>query len=288
MERLTVGGDGRNRTMLSPFGASSGRNTPSATRFIFGPAVWARSLIQPPEGRALAYVDWSSQEVAIAAALSGDRALLDAVRSGDPYLAFAIRAGLAPRDATKETHPAIRDACKACVLGANYGMGPKTLAYRIGQSELEARSLLRRMERTFPVFTDWSNGVVDAGQLGGWLSTVYGWRIQVTDTTRATTLRNFPMQANGAEMLRVACCLATEQGVTVCAPVHDALLIEAGADELDDTIQLTRSVMSDAARAVLAGEDLRTDASVVRWPDRYSDPRGVVMWERVTHLLDIP
>jgi DNA polymerase-1 len=33
------------------------------------------------------------------------------------------------------------------------------------------------------------------------------------------------MQANGAEMLRMACCLGTEQGIEICAPVHDAVLI---------------------------------------------------------------
>ncbi len=66
----------------------------------------------------LAYVDWKSQEVAIAAQLSGDPALLDAVSSGDPYLAFAKMAGLAPMDATKQSHKAIRDVCKVCVCWA--------------------------------------------------------------------------------------------------------------------------------------------------------------------------
>ena len=60
LEKLAVGPDDRNRTLLSPFGASSGRNTPSANKFIFGPAVWMRGLIKPAEGRALAYIDWSS------------------------------------------------------------------------------------------------------------------------------------------------------------------------------------------------------------------------------------
>ena len=63
LEKLAVGPDGRNRTLLSPFGASSGRNTPSNNKFIFGPSVWLRGLIKPPEGRALAYIDWKSQEV---------------------------------------------------------------------------------------------------------------------------------------------------------------------------------------------------------------------------------
>ena len=59
LEKLQVGPDGRNRVMLSPFGASSGRNTPPSTGFIFGPSTWLRSLIKPAEGRALAYIDWS-------------------------------------------------------------------------------------------------------------------------------------------------------------------------------------------------------------------------------------
>ena len=75
LNSLAVGQDGRNRTGLMPFGSKTGRNQPSNSRFIFGTSRWLRSLIQPAPGRALAYVDWSSQEIAIAAALSGDDAL---------------------------------------------------------------------------------------------------------------------------------------------------------------------------------------------------------------------
>src|SRR5262249_28899047 len=70
LNELAVGRDGRNRVLLSAFGSRTGRNQPSNSRFIFGPAVWLRCLIQPPPGRAVAYVDWSQQELAIAAALS--------------------------------------------------------------------------------------------------------------------------------------------------------------------------------------------------------------------------
>ena len=70
LNKLAVGPDGRNRTMLSPFAAKTGRNQPSTTKFVFGPAKWVRGLIKPSEGMALAYCDWSSQEIAIAAALS--------------------------------------------------------------------------------------------------------------------------------------------------------------------------------------------------------------------------
>ena len=94
---LAVGADGRNRTILSAFRSRTGRNQPSNTKFIFGPSVWLRGLIKPPPGHAVAYVDWSQQEIGIAAALSGDQALQAAYRSGDCYLAFAKQASAVPQ-----------------------------------------------------------------------------------------------------------------------------------------------------------------------------------------------
>jgi hypothetical protein len=93
------------------------------------------------------------------------------------------------------------------------------------------------------------------------------------------------MQANGAEMLRLACCLATERGVTVCCPIHDALLIEADADAIDEVMNETRRAMREASELVLPGFPLRTEAKIVRWPDRYFDPRGRRMWEAVWKLV---
>jgi DNA polymerase-1 len=110
---LAVGRDGRNRTMISAFRARTGRNQPSNAKFIFGPSVWLRGLIQPPPGYGIAYLDWQQQEFGIAAALSRDPLMKDAYRSGDPYLAFAKQAGAAPADATKKTHKSIRDQFKS-------------------------------------------------------------------------------------------------------------------------------------------------------------------------------
>ena len=94
------------------------------------------------------------------------------------------------------------------------------------------------------------------------------------------------MQANGAEMLRLACCLATERGIEVCAPVHDAVLICAPLDRLDADIAGMRAAMAEASRIVLKGFELGTDVAIVRYPDRYSDKRGVKMWNEVTSLIE--
>lgn len=286
LNTLAVGRDGRNRCMLSAFRARTGRNQPSNSRFIFGPSKWLRGLIRPEPGWGLAYIDWSQQEFGIAAALSGDPLMRQAYESGDPYLAFAKQAGAVPPDATKQTHAREREQFKACVLAVQYGMGEASLAMRIGQPVIRARELLRLHRETYRQFWAWSDAALDHALLYGRLWTVFGWTIHVDENPNPRSLRNFPVQANGAEMLRLACCLATEAGIRVCAPVHDALLIEASLEHLDEHIRRTREAMNQASRQVLNGFVLANEVDVTRYPDRYQDARGAVMWDRVWSLID--
>ncbi len=115
---------------------------------------------------------------------------------------------------------------------------------------------------------------------------IFGWPLHVGTEVNPRALMNFPMQANGAEMLRLACCLGTERGIKICAPVHDAVLIGAPIDELDHQVQAMRDAMAEASRVVLDGFELRTDAEPIRYPQRYQDGRGVIMWKTVTELLE--
>jgi DNA polymerase I len=233
----------------------------------------------------VAYVDWAQQEIGIAAALSGDEALQAAYQSGDCYLAFAKQAGAVPRDANKTTHSVQRELFKQCMLAVQYGMEWQSLALRIARSGIVARDLLRVHRETYRRFWRWSDAAVDQAMLAGVIHTVFGWPIHVGERSNPRSLRNFPMQANGAEMLRIACCLAIERGVEVCAPVHDAVLICAPLDRLNADIIAMRAAMAEASRHVLAGFELNTDVKIVRWPDRYMDPRGVEMWSRVCDLV---
>jgi hypothetical protein len=288
LQELAVGEDGRNRCLLSPFASKTGRNQPSNTRFIFGPSAWLRSLIRPGPGRAVAYVDWSQQELGIAAALSGDANMREAYTSGDFYLTFARMAGAVPAWATKETHAAEREQFKTVALGVLYGLSAEGLARKLAVPACRGRELLRMHQQTFRRFWEWSDRVEMEGMLAGRLRTVFGWAVHVGRDANPRSLRNFPMQANGAEMLRLACCLATERGITVCCPVHDALLVEAPADEIEGVVARTQEAMREASELVLPGFTLRTDAKVVRYPDRYQDERGRKMWETVWALLDAP
>lgn len=283
---LAVGRDGRNRALLSVFRSSTGRNQPSNTKFIFGPSVWLRSLIQPPPSHGLAYIDWSQQEFGIAAALSGDQAMQEAYLSGDCYLRFAKQAGAVPEDATKHSHGPTRELFKACILGVQYGMEAQSLAARIGRPPIVARDLLRAHRETYRTFWRWSDAALDYAMLRGSLYTVFGWYVRVGNNPNPRSLRNFPMQANGAEMLRLACCLGTERGIEICAPVHDAVLICAPLDRLECDIAAMRTAMAEAARIVLDGFELRTEVMRICYPERFRDPRGARMWEQVMDLIE--
>ena len=286
LERLAIGCDERNRCLLSAFQSTTGRSQPSNACFIFGPSCWIRGLIKPAEGRAIAYIDWAAQEYGIAAALSGDQAMMADYEGGDPYLAFGKRVGIVPREATKETHPEIRDRLKVAMgLGAMYGAGPQTVADTAGVAAVEAREWLRLHRQTYPTFWRWSQSAVNHAMLLGWLQTVFGWRVHVGPKVNPRSFANFPMQANGAEMLRLACCLATERGISVNAPIHDALLVEGPAESIDEVVADAQRAMAEASRIVLNGFELRTDVKIVKFPDRYMDKRGRGMWEMIVGLL---
>jgi hypothetical protein len=282
---LDVGPDGRNRTFTGAFGSKTGRNQPSNTRFIFGPASWVRHLIRPEPGMALAYVDYSQQEFAAAAALSGDPAMLAAYRSSDPYLAFARMAGAVPADATKQSHPVERERFKVCALAVQYGMGAESLAAALNLPAAYGRDLLNQHKRTFPRFWQWVANVASTAAARRRLVAAFGWQLNVTAETRPTTLQNWPCQAAGAEMLRLAIIGAVERGIRVCAPVHDALLIEAPVDDIEAAAAETSALMTQASRIVLGGEPVRTDAKIIRHPDRYEEPRGGALWAEICRLV---
>jgi hypothetical protein len=291
---LPVGRDGRNRCLMSPFGTITGRCAPSTTKFIFARPAWMRSLIRPEDGKALAYIDWSSQEYGIGAVLSRDPAMIADYEAGDPYLGFAKRIDMVPSHATKQTHRAERDIIKAVILGTQYGMGEQALAVRINKPVAYARDLLRAHRLTYRKFWEWSDAAVNVALFHGRLWTRFGWQTwarhrppTATDSgdPNIRSLSNFPCQGNAADMLRFAAGFICDDGVMLDATIHDAVLIEADDADLDDAVDRTRRAMERASELVLYGFRLRTDYEVIRWPDRYRDDRGAAFFDELLNRL---
>ena len=282
---LAVGHDQRNRAPLWAYGTKTGRSAPGASQFVFGPAKWLRFLITPPPGRALVHRDFSQQEVRIAAVLSGDAALLEACESGDVYLGIAQQLGFLPDSLSERERKAVRALFKTVVLGIQYGLGFRSLASRTGISLFEAVEIQARLRARFHRFEDYAQSVGDHAGLRLEIGTPFGWFMQCPSDTNPRTIRNFPIQSTGSEILHVVCVLAERRGIEVVAPVHDAIMAEGPAGQVEELSTELDRVMGDAAAVVLRGYRLPTDRQIIRPGERYFDDRGEAMWTTVTRLL---
>jgi hypothetical protein len=85
------------------------------------------------------------------------------------------------------------------------------------------------------------------------------------------------MQATCSDILRLASCLATEEGLEIVAPFHDALLVHVPVESIDESLDYVRSCWSTASAAILDGFELRSDVRrekmVFAHPRRYVDGR---------------
>jgi DNA polymerase I-like protein with 3'-5' exonuclease and polymerase domains len=243
-------------------------------------------LIQPKPGTALAYVDYAQEEFLIGGVRSQDQAILKAYASGDPYVGFGIESGLIPPGGSKTTHPNERDKAKTLMLAVQYGMTSRTLAARLGVSCQRAEDLLATHRRMFHRFWKWSDQQVCSAYWTGAIETFYGWKLAVSLRTKERTIRNFRVQGDGAEILRLANIFLWELGVRVCAPVHDAVLVECPEADLEDVVSEVQRQMERASECVLDGYRLRTEARLLRYPDRLLEHRGQAMWDRIMAILD--
>jgi hypothetical protein len=295
--KLSVGRDGRNRTVLWPFSSKTSRTQPKAKHWIFSPSVWLRFLIKPEPGKALAYIDWSSMEFCGAGALSdghmGASNPMLVLYSGDPYLNFGKIIGLIPPDATRKTPGVeiIRERLKVLCLGVQYGMQRSTLATRLGVSDIEAHEMLQLHRGLFSQYWAWSDDWLHHSLTSGIMRTVFDWQCATGVTElNARSICNWPIQSTCADIFRLAYVWGTRHGLTLIAPVHDAVLLEAPEDRIEADVALMREIMRRASRVILNATadgtiELRTDVKIIRYPDRFTDPRGTELWETVLKLL---
>lgn len=127
--------------------------------------------------------------------------------------------------------------------------------------------------------------MVNHAVLTGLQFTVFDWVHRLPLDPSPTVLRNFPIQSNGAEMMRLAHCLATENGIIIAATIHDAFLITSRLEHLERDIAIMRKCMVEASRIILNGFSLFVDVQRICFPERYTSTDGAEMWERMMRLL---
>jgi hypothetical protein len=135
--------------------------------------------------------------------------------------------------------------------------------------------------RLYPVFHAWLQRVLNKARMGKKIYAALGWSIEIKgfDDRRGTYL-NFPMQANGAEIMRLATIYIVDHGLELCAIIHDAFMILSPANRIDRDMSILTECMLRASRVVLGGFELRLEPKVILHPDRYeADKRSRQRWD---------
>ena len=91
----------------------------------------------------------------------------------------------------------------------------------------------------------------------------YGWVMQCPSGINPRTVRNFPIQSSGAEVLHVACILAERRGIEVVAPVHDAIMAEASIDQAEDVSPRSTVACAMPPLSCCAVYELPTDVQMI-------------------------
>jgi hypothetical protein len=284
--RLPIGRDNRNRPSLFPFGTATGRN--AHTKSPYNAHAGMRGFMMFPRGTIGAYLDWRTQEVGVAAAYSGDRTLIDDYAGGDIYHALALLCGLTNDPDPirwKKNNPAMRNRMKPLQLGINYGMGVPSLARGLDRHPLIASEIIERHKRRYPRFWQWRADMVQTAMLERRMESVFGWPLHISTSPNKRTLYNFPMQANGAEMLRLATMRLCDAGIIPIMLIHDGILLE----ETDrEKIELAKEIMRGAGRDVCDGLTIDVDVDqMLEGGARYRDKRPLAqqMWDTIMDVL---
>jgi hypothetical protein len=227
----SVGSDGRVRPYMNIYGAQSSRSQPSASGFMFLKPAWMRSLVVPEPNKFIASIDYGQQEFFVAALESGDKNMIDAYLSGDPYLHTAKLCGAVPKDGKREDYKALRELFKNTTLGISYLMTKYGLAIKLSQdtgrewSEEEAQVQIDMFYEAYPALQEWQEENVQLYQEGGGIKLPCGWRMY-SDNDNFRSVTNVPIQGFGASVMRKAVDLAVGRGCSVIFTLHDALYIE--------------------------------------------------------------
>jgi hypothetical protein len=283
--KLPIGRDGRNRPSLFPFGTATGRN--AHAKSLFNAHAGLRSLMVFPLDRIGVYLDWKQQEIGIAASLSGCERLKNDYRT-DVYHALARIAGFTTELDHKlwaEQNKDMRNRMKALQLAINYGMSVSSLARGLNRHPLIGSTIIERHNEAYPEYWQWRDGAVRQAMLDRQIKSILGWPLRLTTSPNKRTLYNFPMQANGAEMLRLAAWRLCEAGIIPNMLVHDAILLEVTCqEEIEHAIEIMRGVGRDICGFEFGVDVDQRLVNGARYRDKR--PMAKAMWDTIVKTLE--
>jgi DNA polymerase-1 len=256
---------GRIHTRFNQTGAATGRLSSSDPNLQNIPVrtprgEQIRQSFVPATGNVFIVADYSQIELRLLAHLSQDPVFITAFRRrGDIHRETASIIFDVPVDAVT---PEMRARAKTINFATLYGQGPFALARQLDISQAEAREFIELYFERFAGVRAFLDETVEQARHRGYVETLLGRRRYIpalkdpAHNVRALgerTAMNSPMQGSAADVIKVAMIRLAralrdrDLLTTILLQVHDELVLEAPATELEVAVEIVRREMEGAA-----------------------------------------
>ncbi|MCH5163121.1 MAG: DNA polymerase I [Clostridiales bacterium] len=216
-----------------------------------------RSMFVPRDGNVLVDADYSQIELKLLAHFSGDPKMTEAFNTGaDIHRSTAAEVFGVPID---EVTAAMRRDAKAVNFGIVYGISNFGLSRNINISARKADEYIKRYFERFPAVKRYLDGLIELAKSRGYAETAFGRRRAIPELTSARfQLRKFgervamntPLQGTAADIIKIAMVNVQKRlsGMKskLILQVHDELVVDAAADELEQVKTILKTEMENA------------------------------------------
>lgn len=254
-----VGPDGRIHTTLDQDVTATGRLSSSnpnlqniPTRTDRGREI--KQAFIAPAGRVIINADYAQFELRLAAALAGDKNMIQmfADPANDIHTMTAAEAyGIAPSEVTPEQ----RRHAKVINFGVLYGMSPHGLAAATGMDIGSAKAFIDRYFTIRKPIRDYIDRTLRQANERGYVETLFGRRRPTPDVKSSNHLvreaakraaANMPIQGTEADLMKMA-MLKVEQidGAMQIMQVHDSIMVECDVAEADRIAAEMKEIMEN-------------------------------------------
>ncbi|MEZ5648173.1 MAG: DNA polymerase I [Alphaproteobacteria bacterium] len=242
-----------------------------------------RAFIASPAHK-LVSLDYSQIELRLLAHVAEIESLKNAFRDGVDI--HALTASQVFGIPVARIDSAVRRSAKAINFGIVYGISAFGLARQLGIDQSEARAYIDAYFKQYPGIRDYMEVCKKRARRDGYVRTLFGRKIHIPDIKDRNHARrngaerqaiNAPLQGTAADIIKRAMIhtpIALQQaGLNgkLLLQVHDELLFEVPDVEIDKTITVMQSVMTEAhSPAITLSVPLVVEAgSGANWDDAH-------------------
>ena len=223
-----------------------------------------RQAFVVPKGQVMVAADYSQIELRIMAHLSQAEGLLNAFATGhDVHKATAAEVfGVTVEQVSSDQ----RRSAKAINFGLIYGMSAFGLAKQLGISRAQSQDYIGRYFTRYPGVQEYMDHTKAIAAEQGYVETIYGRRLYLPDIKASNAIArqaaertaiNAPMQGTAADIIKramvsVDAWLASSGlNARMTMQVHDELIFEVDASQVDKLVVGIKSAMEGAAELLV-------------------------------------